>query len=193
MPFEKLKFARLWTVIDETDTTGFRTYQDSEEQVREDLQYHPNAIRDFLNDKLLPALESEAAAESIGVTMTGSEAKTLAGALAYIAGQFVNIYKSIESVTKEKLPEGMSAKAITFAETEWVTAEDGAYRISIPKAQHTREDSTFGYQIWALVGDTYRSDTWYSAGTSVEFQNITGELILKSGTPYSGRITVFGV
>jgi hypothetical protein len=192
MPFEKLNFARLWTVIDQTDTTGFRTYQDSETKVREDLQYHPNAIRDFLNDKLLPALESASAAESIGVTMTGSEAQTLAGALAYIAGQFVNIYKAIESVTQNKLPDGMAAKEITFPETEWVS-KDGGYTISIPKTQHTREDSTFGYRIWALVGDTYRSDTWYSAGTSVEFQNLTGELILKSSAPYSGRITVFGV
>jgi hypothetical protein len=201
MPFEKLTFGRLWTVDDETEKEGFRTYQDSETKVREDLQYHPNAIRDFLNDVLLPALESEAAAENIGATIEApgpesadaSTVTTVAKALAYIVSEFRRVEADIDSLSTGMLPDSMLAKAITFAETEWDTAEDGTYSFSIKKEDHTRADSTFGYQIWALVGDTYRSDTWYSAGTSVEFQNITGELILKSSAPYSGRITVFGV
>ena len=44
MSLEKLEFARSWE-----NSADFPTFEENETKVREDLQYHPNAIRDFIN------------------------------------------------------------------------------------------------------------------------------------------------
>ena len=58
MSLEKLEFGRDWT-----NPTDFPTKQDSESVVRADMQYHPDAIKDFLNGVLIPALEENGVEE----------------------------------------------------------------------------------------------------------------------------------
>ena len=190
MAFERLKFARLWTVDDETEEKGFRTYQDSETRVREDLQYHPDAILAFLNEKLLPALESKDACESIGVTMEGTEAATLAGALAHIVEEFKRVDGRVDNMATGMLPGDMLAKKITFAETDWKSG-NGVYSLSILYANHTRVNDTFGYRLWCNTANGPVSDCWAVQGTSVVY--INGTVILTAEEPYSGHIVFTGV
>lgn len=190
MSFERLKFDRLWTVKDETDTTGFRTYQSSETQVRADLQYHPNKILEFLNDVLIPALESAEAGGSIGVTMEGSDAATLAEALAYIVSEFARVDGRVDSVAEGMLPDDMMAKKISFEEGDWVSS-NGVYTITIPAADHTRVNDTFGYQLWCDAENGPVSDSWAVQGTSVVY--INGSVILTAEEPYDGHIVFTGV
>lgn len=52
MSLKRLLFEKLWT-----SSEDFPTLEENEERVREDFQYHPDAIKNFLNNVLLPALE----------------------------------------------------------------------------------------------------------------------------------------
>lgn len=190
MAFERLKFARLWTVDDETEEKGFRTHQDSETKVREDLQYHPDAILTFLNERLLPALESKGACESIGVEMEGTNAATLSEALSYIVGEFMRVDGRVDDVAAGMLPGDMLAKKIDFAETAWTPA-NGVYTLSIDYANHTRVNDTFGYRLWCNTANGPVSDCWAVQGTSVVY--INGTVILTAEEPYSGHIVFTGV
>lgn len=53
MAISDLVYQRVWT-----NREQFPTYEGSEDQVRLDLQYHPDAIKNFINDTLLPALNA---------------------------------------------------------------------------------------------------------------------------------------
>lgn len=190
MAFKRLKFDRLWTVDDETEEKGFRTHQDSETRVREDLQYHPDAILAFLNSVLLPALESKDACESIGVEMEGTTAATLSEALSYIVGEFMRVDGRVDDVATGMLPGDMLAKKINFAETAWTPA-NGVYTLSVDYANHTRVNDTFGYRLWCNTANGPVSDCWAVQGTSVVY--INGTVILTAEEPYSGHIVFTGV
>lgn len=46
-----LEYEKVWT-----DSVDFPRYEPSEEQVRKDMQYHPDAIKDYINKVLIPAV-----------------------------------------------------------------------------------------------------------------------------------------
>lgn len=48
-----LTFTRDWR-----NREDFPTYENSEEVVRADMQYHPDALKDFINNTILPALNA---------------------------------------------------------------------------------------------------------------------------------------
>ena len=73
--FNRLKFTKMWTVSD--DTEYFPTVETSEEQVREDMQWLFNEIRDYLNDVLLPALEASNGAANTGAVDNTGKATTV--------------------------------------------------------------------------------------------------------------------
>lgn len=65
MAIGELSFDKVWT-----DPAQFPTYEGSEDQVRLDLQYHPDAIKGFINTYIIPALneiiEGSYAPSSVG-------------------------------------------------------------------------------------------------------------------------------
>ena len=52
MAIKALEFEKKWT-----NPTDFPTYEPDEEQVRADLQYHPNAIAAYINETRKGELE----------------------------------------------------------------------------------------------------------------------------------------
>lgn len=72
--FQRLKFSKLWTAS--PDTPSFPAVETNEAQVRADMQYLFDEIRDFLNNTLLPAVEAGGAA-NIGVTDLKGEVTTV--------------------------------------------------------------------------------------------------------------------
>lgn len=72
--FQRLKFSKLWTVS--PDTPSFPAVETNEAQVRADMQYLFDEIKNFLNDTLLPAVEAGGAA-NVGATDLNGEATTV--------------------------------------------------------------------------------------------------------------------
>lgn len=98
MAFTKLTYGRDWTRPDD-----FATYQDSELQVREDFQYHPNEILKYINETLLPALEAETASKNIGDGHKGTVYATFSDLYAIVA----KLRDDLEqAVLNNILPEG---------------------------------------------------------------------------------------
>lgn len=58
MSIERLNYGRSWN-----NSEDFPRYQPDEAKVREDLQYHPDEIKNFLNGVLIPKLEQEGVEE----------------------------------------------------------------------------------------------------------------------------------
>ena len=189
MAFEKLKFKTSWEVKDGVADPSVRvidTYVESEGQVREDYQVLHNEVRDFINNKLLPALEATSAAKNIGVEEHGN----LAAALAHIVEEFKRGDGRVDNMATGMLPGDMLAKKITFAETDWKSG-NGVYSLSILYANHTRVNDTFGYRLWCNTANGPVSDCWAVQGTSVVY--INGTVILTAEEPYSGHIVFTGV
>ena len=72
MAFTKLTYGKSWV-----NPADFPTYEASEQKVRDDLQYHPDAIMKYLNEVLLAELEKRSASASIGDERHGTVALTI--------------------------------------------------------------------------------------------------------------------
>ena len=53
MEIKKLTYQKTWT-----NPADFPTYEPDEAKVRQDYQYHPDAVRSYINDTLLPILQA---------------------------------------------------------------------------------------------------------------------------------------
>jgi len=186
MPFTRLEYKRVWTV-DDDDEQGFRTYQESEEQVRKDLQYHPDEIKNFINDWLLKELESGEAASLIGA----GENLTLADALRDLYGEIDRLDNELVNVTVGDLPGALRGNLVGFEETAWAAGDTG-YTLTLAQGYHGRDNAVFGYQLWAKVGDVWCSDVWAVAGTRVDYRESDKAIVLTAEEAYEGKITFFG-
>lgn len=129
MAFERLKYGKSWE-----DPADFPTYEDSETQVRADLQYHPDAVRDFINEKLIAALEGPEGAASLGVAETAQGSKTLQAALDEYMARFERVDDDIRLVAAGVEPgtgKAVSSFYRLFEADDW---PDGALRV--PMAEH---------------------------------------------------------
>lgn len=186
MAFDKFEFTKDWTETDNKSLRYFPTHQDSETRVREDQQLLYNELKNAIH-ALVDALASASAAEHIGV----DEHDSLADALNYIYEEMTRIENDVKNLAGGDAPEAVRSKEVGFTEDSW-TAVGDSYVLVIPESQHTRADTRFGYQIWALVDGAYRSDTWYGSGTCVEYLG-DKSIQLTAEEPYDGRIAFFGV
>lgn len=183
MAFSRLTFGRDWT-----KETDFPTYQDSEEQVRADLQYHPNALRDFING-LLDALEAKTAAANIGA-LNGDAGTTVQSVLDSHAEEMEQLAEDIKTVAGGGVPSVVQSTAVTFGAASWIASTDGV-SLTIAKTEHKRGSATFGYNLYQLVSGSYRSGTWGTAATRVAY-NEDGSITLTADEAYSGKIVFFG-
>lgn len=184
MAFTRLNFGRDWT-----KETDFPTYQDSEEQVRADLQYHPNALRDFINS-MLSALEAKTASGSIGAK-NGDTASTVQDVLNSHAAEMQRLAEDIRTVSGGGVPSVVKSSTVTFTAESWAAAGNTA-TLTIPEIDHKRENSGFGYNIYQLVNGAYRSGTWAAAATRVTY-NSGGSVTLTTDAAYTGKIVFFGM
>lgn len=185
MAFTRLEFKKDWT-----READFPTYQDSEAQVRADLQYHPNALRDFINDTLLAALEAKAAAGSLGAVKDGA-AETVQSVLDRHAEELAQLVEDVKTVSSGGVPSVVRSSAVAFSANGWA-AVSGAVTLTIPKSDHKRESESFGYNLYQLVGGVYKSGTWGAAATRVTY-NSGGSITLTADEAYSGKIVFFGM
>ncbi len=151
MAFERLKYGKSWE-----DPTDFPTYEDSEAQVRADLQYHPDAVRDFINEKLIAALEGPEGAASLGVTGTAQGSKTLQAVLDEYMARFERVDDDIRLVAAGGQPGTGTAVSSYYRLFEAEDWKDGALRI--PRAEHGMRPSrtVCAYTLRMRVGRSAR-------------------------------------
>lgn len=185
MAFPKLEYTRLWT-----RDSDFAKYVDSETQVREDLQYHPDAIATYINDVLLPAMQGTEGAANIGDTYSG----TVAGTIRQIKSELEEQAEAIVNLSLGDSPESIRSATVTFEKNDWARPEAGKpYELCVPRYIHKRADSGFGYKLQMFLGGVYVTNTWGTAGTGVNYDEANGDIILTSETQYDGAAVFFGI
>lgn len=185
MGFTRLNFKRLWT-----NSEDFPTLEESEAKVRADYQYHPDAVKDFLNTVLLPALEGSTAAANLG-TEAGTSIEQRLKAL---SAEDVRLNDEILRLAGGGAPESVKSTRVEFGEENWtLVSADGVYRLEIPASQHHRANASFGASIRSLIGGAYDGGTWDAVSTSWRYSEATGVVTLEAENAYAGDVVFYGV
>lgn len=188
MAFERLSFTKDWTNHDD-----FPTYEDSEAQVRADLQFHPNALRDYLNEVLLAELEDSGASRSLGASVTGISG-TLQDVLDAYLEHLGALDEDVKNLAAGEAPEAVRAARVEFTGEGWAEdSESGLFELRILQSQHTRRSDAFGYSLKSLAAGGYCTNTWETVCTDVAYDEETDDVVLTAENPYDGVIVFFGV
>ena len=185
MAFTRVEYERDWT-----RAADFPAFQDSEAQVRADLQYHPNVLRDVIN-ALAEELEGGNAAGMLGAVNSAGVQTTIQNVLDGIAGELSCLAEDIFAVAAGGVPSVMKNSAVTFTKDSW-SVTDGTATLKIARSEHGRESETFGYNLYQLEDGVYRSGTQSTNATSLTYR-ADGSIALTADEAYSGKIVLFGM
>lgn len=185
MAFQKLSYEKVWT-----SNADFPTYQTDEEKVREDMQYHPDAVRNYVNGILLPALEGKTAAGELGATDESGGRVSVQSVLDSHREELTQLREDVVEVAGGGVPVAAQCTAVEFFEDSWATV-GGSVTLTIPKSSHKRDREDFGYNLYQMVDGTYRSGTWGTASTRVAYSS--GSITLTADEAYRGKIVFFGL
>ena len=185
MPFSRLNYGKVWT-----SDKDFPIYEGSETKVRQDMQYHPDAVKQFINDVLLPELEGTGGAVKIGDEQEGNLAATLAAFVEH----FDQNDEAIRNLAAGESPEAVRASQVSFTAEGWAEdTETGLWELRILQSQHKRLNEAFGFKLQSKVGESYLTNTWEVACTDVGYDPDTQDVVLTAENAYNGAITFFGV
>lgn len=188
MAFTRLEFQKHWTSAED-----FPTYQSDESKVREDMQYHPNALRDFVN-ALIDEMEAKGAASSIGATSENGAVLTVQSFLNILSDDVAAVKEDIETLAAGGVPATAQSVEVSFTEESWVRSKlTDPWTMTILPEDHKRMRSAFGSEIYHLVDNEFRNSTWGTATTKVTYNDSNGNITLSSESPYSGKIVFFGL
>ena len=187
MAFDKLTYGRVWT-----NDADFPTFQNDETQVRADMQYHPDAVKDYINNKLLRTLEAKGAAAELGAVNKIGARVSIQSMLENLAAEIAQLTEDIGTLAGGGVPSVTQSSAVSFSADSWATTDGGATLI-IPKDDHKRENANFGYNLYQSVGGIYKSGTWGTAATRVTYNASIGTITLTADEAYSGKIVFFGL
>lgn len=177
-----MAFARLHYKKDWNNPADFPTHEDSEAQVRLDLQFHPDAVRDYVNDTLLPALEDGRGAVELG---------TAEGPLQSVLD---SVKADLQTLSAGGVPSVSQCVRVGFGQGDWSCEGDGPYTLTIAPETHRRYGAAFGFNLWHRVDGELRNDTWTALATRVSaHQGADGGISLSSPEPFDGQIVFFGV
>lgn len=185
MAFTRVEFKKLWTKAED-----FPAFQDSEEQVRADLQYHPDALRDFIN-ALIQELEAKSAAGTLGATNGAGEKASIQSVLDKHADELAQLTEDVATMAAGGVPAAIRNSVVTFVKDSWAAA-GGAFTLKISKSDHKKESESFGYNLYQLADGTYCSGTRSTAETCLTCGS-DGSIILTADEAYSGKIVLFGM
>lgn len=159
------------------------------------------AIKEFLNETLLPELGGDSAAASLGAVLNG-EKMSIQEALDLLQA---------DSVQSGNVPMGGNAgdvlqkksgalydlewrplfTSVAFAEADWTQGEEG-YTLTIPRAEHQRRSGEFGCALRHKVDGVLKSNTWAVLGTQTVYDDATGDITLIAGEAYDGTALFCG-
>ena len=182
MAFEKLEFEKVWTSAED-----FPTYESDESQVRADMQYHPDALKDFIN-ALIDGLAAQDAANALGAE-DGGTASTVQSVLNNHADLLAGLAEDLATLAAGGVPTSSQSTSVSFTEESWYEAENEPVTLTIPRTDHKRGRSAFGYQIY----QNGSSGTWGAATTRVTYDENTKDITLTAEAPFEGKIVFFGL
>jgi len=190
MAFKRLEYTKSWE-RDDPDT-GFIRYETSETQVRKDIQFLHDEVKNFINDGFMQELESVGSeqpedlsgADHIGDKYEGTVGATLAALFARAAAN----HEDILSLAGGGVPDVVKSSVVDFTAEGWAEI-DGGYELRILHSQHKRPGAGFGCRLCSESGGS----TWEALCTDVGYDSDTQDIVLTAENPYSGTITVFGV
>lgn len=185
MAFTKLNYGKDWT-----RAADFPAYESDEAKVRADLQYHPDAVKDYINNTLLNVLASKDAAAELGAAEDGAKV-TIQSVLDSHRGSLEQLREDIETVAAGGVPTVAQSTAVVFGTDSWVEVGGNA-TLTIPKSDHKRETENFGYNLYQLMDGSYKSGTWGTAATRVAYRS-GGSITLTADEAYSGKVVFFGL
>ncbi len=175
MSFERMQFTKNWNRPED-----FPTYEDSEAQVRADIQLLFDELRDFLNGGLLPALEGGRGA---------AELQTTEGPLQQVLDRFK---ADIETLAAGGVPSASQCVRVGLAKGDWTADGDKAVTLAIPQEVHKRYGAAFGFNLWQIAADGPDNRTWNAASTRV-VRGADGVITLTATEASDGEIVFFGV
>ena len=175
MGFTKLEFLKSWL-----SSKDFPTVEESETQIRQDFQYHPDAIRQFLNEVLLAELEGGDAAKSLGT----EDGRSIQKYLDDVQGYAARLNEIVNTLVSGGTPDAWTASKVVFTAEEWTKEGDG-YVLHISKDQHNREHDKFVHSI--------RPANWYALCTGVTYDGEAEVISLFCEEPYSGEVVFYGM
>ena len=186
MSLTRLNFAKDWT-----NKNDFPVYQDNEAQVREDMQYHPNALREYINNQLLAELESKTAAANLGAVNSVGVATTIQSVLDSIAATISKLNDDIETLASGGVPSVVQSTAVVFTADNWAETENG-FMLVIAQSEHKRTSANFGYNLYQQVDGVYIGGAPGIGATRVVY-NADSSVALASDNAYDGKIVFFGL
>ena len=185
MAFTRKSFEKMWT-----NPEDFPAYQDSEEKVRADMQYHPNALLGFLSS-LQNELEAKSAAGSLGALNAAGAADTVQSVLDNHNSELGRLSESIRDLAAGDAPDLVRSAEVEFFEESWIES-GGKMSLTIDKADHKRGSAAFGYNLYQKVDGDYLGGTWGTAATRAVY-NADESITLITDTPYEGKAVFFGM
>lgn len=104
MSLPELSYEKVWTSPED-----FPTFEGSEEQVRLDNQYHPDAIKNYINDDLLPALQGTGKGK--GASCVGVFPVTGLGNVSDVQSALEAILVLLQNISQGAIPDGSISSA----------------------------------------------------------------------------------
>lgn len=162
------------------------------------------ALKQYLNETLLPALNGDHAAAELGAVFGGEET-TIQKALDSLAAagtQAGNVPAggAAGSVLRKRSDEWHDLEwvqmnqfaAVPFTAAQWTKGEDGSFLLTIPRSDHGRDGESFGCVLRHRVNGTLASGTWAALGTQSAFDPDTGAVRLTAEDAYDGAALFYG-
>jgi hypothetical protein len=163
------------------------------------------AVKAFLNETLLPELDSPQAAGNLGAVLSGEE-MTVQQALetlhrSTIQSGNVPVGGGAGDVLQKSSDELYDLEwrplftSVSFSQEDWQAGtEDGAalYQLTISGQVHHRRNGAFGCTLRHRVDGVLKSNTWAILGTQVVYQEETGDVTLLSPDAYGGTALFYG-
>ena len=159
------------------------------------------AIKEFLNETLLPELSADGAAAGLGAVLNG-ERMSVQQALdllqtASVRSGNVPVGGGAGEVLQKRSGELYDLEwrplftSVAFAASDWVKDGDG-YTLTFSAAQHQRRSGRFGCMLRHGVDGVLRSNTWAVLGTQTVYDGAAGTITLSSGDAYDGTALFYG-
>lgn len=161
------------------------------------------ALKEYINEVLLPELAAHTAAQSLGAVING-EAVTIQGALDLLqqatvqngnvptggeAGQYLR-KKSDGLYDLEWAPFRQFAR-FEFSAKDWTENSSGEFEITVPKDVHKRASAQFGCYLRHNVDGVLKANTWAVFGTQSRYNETDSSITLSCAEAYAGTALFF--
>lgn len=159
------------------------------------------AIKEYLNETLLPELNADAAADSLGAVLNGEKMSVQAALdllqMASVQSGNVPVGGGTGHVLQKRsgglydLEWRPLISSVAFTQSDWTAGEAG-YTLTLTGPEHQRRNEHFGCALRHRVDGVLRSNTWAVLGTQTVYDGETGTVTLSSGDAYDGVALFYG-